>query len=420
MTVALPSVEVTRLQSDSAVIADQATVPAGSYTAIAVTVGPTTSSTNNVFINTSGSTITSGTTPCLNGAVCTLPIGAIATITVPLSLNLSDNQSQWVGLDFNLNKAITSSGNTISVDFTQSGVMTATTAPSTGIPSGSVDTFEDFVGVVTAVSGTSITVKSGITGASLMAGITSSTEIDVAPSSYSGTCPGQGIACVTPGSTVSMDTLVNSAGTFTATEIDVLDATQVDEVEGIVYSVGNGSVGIVLTDKVSASGDPILGATTTTYGSGMILDVSTLNPTFSVDTKTLSIPLPAPTGFSGLGDLFAGQVIRAQVTGVVLGNSSITANAKEVLLRYSRLSGTVNSVSGNNFTISGLPTYLNVLNSNLGATPSVATFPNNTIFDGVTGTSGSNFNGAAVSIRALYLNPTKTSLPFPAAKVRVP
>jgi len=410
------SVEVTRLQSDSAVIVDQGSVAAGQYSAIAVTLGPT-SSTNNLFINTSGSTITYGTKSCLNGAVCDLPIGAVFTVTIPLSLNLSANQNQWIGLDFNLNKAITSS-NGISVDFSQTGVLTATTTTRTGIPSGSVDTLEDFTGVVTAyTAGSSITVKSAIRGTSLTASLSTSTEYDMAPVNYSNCSGGTATGCVNVGSTVSMDTVVSSGGTFTATEIDVLDATAVDEVEGIIYPTSSqGVFGMILADKVSATGNATLSAGI--YGSGVLLTLSATN--YSVDTKTLSSQLLAPAGFSGSGDLLGGQVVRAQITGISADNNgNITATANNMLLRYSRLSGTVNLVSGNSFSISGLPSYVYALNTSLSSTPQVYTYPTLTAFDGITGLSDSTFPGASVSIRALYLNYPKATYPFQAAKVRV-
>jgi len=409
-------VEVTRLQSDSAVIADQASVPAADYTAISVTLGPT-SSTNNLFINTSGSTITYGTHSCVNGAICALPVGAVFTISIPLTLNLSANQNQWIGLDFNLNKAITTSGG-ISVDFTQTGVLTATTTTRKGIPSGSVDTLEDFTGVVTAyTSGSSITVKSAIRGVSLTAVLSTSTEYDLAPSSYS-LCQSTASACVKAGSTVSMDTTVSSSGTFTATEVDVLDATAVDEVEGIIYpTLTTGEYGMVLADQVSASGNATLSAGK--YGSGVLL---TLNATsYSVDTKTLSSQFSAPTGFTDSGDLLGGQVVRAQISGISTdSNGNITATANNMLLRYSRLSGTVNSVAGSAFTVASLPGYIYALNTSLSSTPQVFTYATLTAFDGITGLSDSTFQaGTSVSIRALYLN-TPAPYSFQAAKVRVP
>src|SRR5271157_4296669 len=414
------SVEVTRLQSDSAVIVDQGSVAAGQYSAIAVTLGPT-SSTNNLFINTSGSTITYGTKSCLNGAVCDLPIGAVFTITIPLSLNLSANQNQWIGLDFNLNKAITSS-NGISVDFSQTGVLTATTTTRTGIPSGSVDTLEDFTGVVTAyTAGSSITVKSAIRGTSLTASLSTSTEYDMAPLNYS-QCPGTASACVTVGSTVSMDTTVSSSGTFAATEVDVLDAVAVDEVEGIIYpTLTAGELGMVLADKVSASGNSTLSAATATYGRGVLLTLNATN--YSVDTKTLSSQLLQPVvGFSSGSVLLGGQVVRAQITGISTNNNgNITASANNLLLRYSRLSGTLNSVAGSAFTVASLPGYIYALNTSLTSTPQVFTYLGLTEFDGITGLSDPTLivGTTTVSIRALYLN-TPAQYSFQAAKVRVP
>ena len=381
------SVEVTRLQSDSAVIADQASVPAGSYTAINVTLGPT-SAKNNLFVNTSGSTITYGTSSCVSGAICALPVGAVYSIAIPLTLNLSTNQNQWIGLDLNLNKAITSSSG-ISVDFSQTGVLTATTTTRTGIPSGSVDTLEDFTGVVTAyTAGASITVQSAIRGEKLTASLTSSTEYDSAAASYS-QCSGTASSCVAVGSTVSLDATVSSGGTFTATEVDVLDATAVDEVEGIIYPTSTaGEYGMILADKVSASGNAALNAGV--YGSGVLL---TLNATaYSIDTKTLSSQLSqTAAGFTSSNDILGGQVVRAQISGISTdSNGNITASATNMLLRYSRLSGTVNSVAGGIFTATGLPGYINAWNASLSSTPQVYTYATLTAFDGIAGLSAAS------------------------------
>jgi hypothetical protein len=419
---AVPSAEIVRLQTDSTVIVDAASVAADTYTAINVTIGPT-SATNNVFVNASGAAITYGASTCANGAVCNLPVGAIFTVNIPLALTLAANQNQWIGLDFNLSKAITPA-NGVSVDFSQTGVLTATTTPRVGIPAGSVDTMEDFIGVVTAyTANSSITVQSGITGESLTAALTSSTEYDLAPVPYSQCSGGLAAPCLGVGSTVSMDTLVAANGTFTASEVDILQAAKVDEVEGIIYPTTTpGVVGMIIADKVSASGDPILGASTTTIGTGIFLNITSLSPIYSVDTKTLSSQFIPAGGFSGSGDLLGGQVVRARISNIVSGTNGITAAANGILLRYSRLSGTVNSVSGNVFTIANLPAYVYALNPSLNtSTAQVNTYLNLTAFDGITGLSDSNFQvGTSVSIRALYLNAPPATFPFETAKVRVP
>jgi len=404
------SYEMTRLQTDSALVGVNLSVPAGTYTSINVTV----TASSGVFINTSGGTI--GT--CVNGAVCAMPSGAATTIQVPISLTLAANQNQWIGLDFNLAKAITNT-NGITVDFNQPNVMTATTTVRPGIPSGSVDTIEDFIGVVTAVTSNSITVQSGTTGNSMTAAITSTTEYDLAPVAYSN-CQGTAVACVTTGSTVSLDAALSSSGVLTATEIDALDAIAVDEVEGTIYPTSQaGVVGLIVADKTAVTSTTPLASSTTTYGTGVFLTVDT-GTTYSVDTKTLSSQnLGLNALFTGSGDLFAGQTVRVQLSNITSTTSGISATARNVLLRWSRFTGTVNSVAGNSFTLANIPGYINTLNPTLSLTPQVITYVNATSFDGITDASGLNAaTSQLASIRALYID--RAQPPFQAAKVRVP
>jgi hypothetical protein len=404
------SFEMTRLQTDSALVGLNLSVPAGTYTSINVTV----TASSGVFINTSGGTI--GT--CVNGAVCAMPSGAATTIQVPLSLTLTANQNQWIGLDFNLAKAITTT-NGITVDFNQANVMTATTTVRPGIPSGSVDTIEDFIGVVTAVTSSSITVRSGTTGNSMTAAISSTTEYDLAPVAYSN-CQGTASACVTTGSTVSLDAALSASGALTATEIDVLDAAALDEVEGTIYPTSTaGVVGLIIADKVAVTSTSPLASATTTYGTGIFLSVDA-GTTYSVDTKTLSSQNLGLNGlFSGSGDLLAGQTVRVQLSNITSTTNGISATANNVLLRWSRLTGTVNSVAGNSFTLANIPGYINTLNPTLSLTPQVITYVNATAFDGITDISGlSATTSQTASIRALYIGQAQP--PFQAAKVRVP
>jgi Domain of unknown function (DUF4382)/Domain of unknown function (DUF5666) len=406
------SYDMTRLQTDSSLVGLSMPVPAGTYTSINVTV----TASSGVYFNTSGAAI--GT--CINGAVCPLPSGAATTIQVPLSLTLTANQNQWVGLDFNLRNAITTT-NGITVDFNQPNVMTATTTVRPGIPAGSVDTIEDFIGVVTAVSANSITVKSGITSNSMTAAISASTEFDLAPVAYSN-CQGTAAACVKIGSTVSLDADLSTSGTLMATEIDALDGVAVDEVEGTIYPTNQtGVVGLIIADKVAITSTTALASSSTTYGTGIFLTVDS-GTTYSVDTKTLSAQpgFAATVGalFSGSGSLLAGQTLRAQLTNITSGTNGINATASNVLLRWSRLTGTVNSVTAPTFTLANIPGYINTLNPTLSLTPQVMTYPNATAFDGITDISGlSATTSQLASIRALYLNGAP---PFQAAKVRVP
>ena len=194
--------------------------------------------------------------------------------------------------------------------------------------------------------------------------------------------------------------------------------------EGVIYPTTTaGIIGMILADKISTGASATLGAASTTYGTGIFVGASsTIN--YVIDTKNLTNnPGIPPLGFAGSGDLLAGQQIRAHVTGVTTVTSSgiatIQATATNVLLRWSRISGSINTASLNLFTMTGIPQYISSLNTTLSLTPLVTTYTNGTLFDGVTGTTDPNFAvGKSVAIRALYLN--NAAQPFQAAKVRVP
>ena len=418
------TVEATRLQTDSVLLADGATVAPGTYT-LNVTLGPTSGNTN-AFINTTGSSITyslNGTTfTCVNNAVCYLPAGAVVTITPTNTFTLSGGQKVWIGLDLNLSNAITTT-NGLSVDFTQSKVLTPTTTTRVGLPAGAVDTLEDFVGVVTALNPTSITVQNGVTGQKLTAALNSSTEYDntyPSANSYSACGSSTAITCLKIGSTVSVDSTLDSSGTITATEVDVLDAASVDEIEGIIYPTSvSGLFGLIVADKVSQSGNAVLSATSTGWGTGILVNVSSAT-VFAIDTKTLSsVVTSIPTGFSTTADLLAGQQVRMQVSNVTStttnGTTVISATANKLLLRYSRMTGAPSNVGQTSFFFAP-PTYITTLDTLLGSAL-ISYTVSTTAYDGVTNTP-SLANGSVVSVRALFLNNLTPTLYV--AKARVP
>lgn len=408
------SVEATRLQTDSVLLASDVSITPGTYS-LSVSLGPTTA-TAGVFVNSTGSSITytlSGSNfTCANNAVCNLPAGAIATIPISGTFTLGSGSSQWIGLNLDLTNAITTSGG-LSVDFTQSGVLSMITAVRTGLPSGAADTLEDFTGVVTAyTANSSITVQNGVTGQKLTATLNSSTEYDIPLGTYDNCTASTSQGCLAVGSTVSIDMNVNSVGVLTATEVDVLDATAVDEVEGVIYPTTNTNVfGLILADKVSASGNSVLGASTTTWGTPILLNVNSVN-NFAVDAKTLSSQFTGePAGF-GAGQLLAGQQVRAQVTSIASGASGITATATNMLLRFSRLTGTAVGPGANTFNFTP-PAYISTAEPQLSPYPA-QTF-STTLYDG---TTQGNIPASTIAIRALMLD--STSPTFAVAKVRVP
>jgi hypothetical protein len=390
--------EISRLSSDSTDIGTFS-VPSGTYTSIDVTMG----SPFGVFLNSSNAAIGN----CNALSVCHLSSGAPGTVSVNFSpaLTISNNQNLGIGLEFDVNNAITMQ-NGITIDLKQPNVLKVVTLPRTGQASNTIDTVEDFTGIVTAVSGTQVTIKSDSRG-TLVGNTTATTSYDD-PQNLCAAFTNKA-QCIAINKTISVDATVGTNGTLTITEVDFIDAPSVDEVEGTIFlTPTQGTYIMVVADKTLVSGNAILQPVSSATTINVTLD---LNVTFVVDTKNL--PVSNPAGFSSSTDIISGQTVMAHVKSVTSG-TSINVVADRLLLRFSHLSGTVGTVSGNAFTIQSLPSYLV-----FSVAPQVQTYIPQTTFDNVTGGAiGGLTTGDPVSIRALFLDPSKVTQPFLAAKVR--
>ncbi len=399
--------EATNLQGTSDFVSSSATVPTGTYTAMNILLG---TGGTSVIIN--GSSVAVGS--CGAYAVCGLAAAAPGQVTVQFSpaLTLTSNQKVGVGLNFNLNNAVTTQ-NGITVDFQQPNVFTLTALPRLNQASNTFDTIQNFTGTVTAISNSSITVNSGTRG-SLTAAINSTSTTLVDPQNK---CTVSVATCFTTGATVGLDAQVNEDGTLTATVIDMLDTASVDEIEGIVYPTSQpGVYGLVMFDKTVVSSNSILAAATP----GTVFAVSAVSggATYGIDYKNLTPT--SQNGFTGSGDIYPGQMLRVHVVTAVAGSGAVTSpvvTTDRVVLRFAPFTGTISSVNGSsNFAIADLPSYM----GNFAFPPQVQTFSGSTVFDGVTGVTGANFAvGDTVSMNALYLNPTTANPPFLASTVRV-
>ena len=403
--------ELTRLQTDSDVVVTNASVPAGNYTSLTVAFG----SPSGVFINASGSAVG----PCAVGAVCGIT-GSFTNITVPINLTLNSNANQWLDLDFNYNNAIdTSTG--IAINLGLANVLAVNTSTPIGVPSGNFANVDDFTGRVTSVSNSSIKLTSTARG-SLTATINSSTQVfDPQATQCASTGGVATLDCIKVGSIVSLQGLLTNTGSIVATSLDVIDSstTPIDEVEGTIYPStcnGGSNFGMILSDSsITTGGSPLA---TAGFGTGICLTVSpTATPAVDFGILTGQPGLPATNGgFSTVTDLRAGQTIRAKITGAASGVNGINATATVVILRFSRLTGTVGTLSGPAFIINGLPTYITAFT----VPPSVQTYTNATLFEGAAN-AGGLVSGGTVSISALFYNPIGgPAQPLQAAKVRQP
>jgi hypothetical protein len=400
-------VDLTRLQSDTALLG-VASLPAGSYSSATVTFSAPTLTLDNQ----SGAAL-NGT--CLTGTICkiVLPAGSSQVTSAPFPLTLTAGQASGVSLNLNLNTALTVSSSTVALNFSAANTFNVETLPRVGAPSGSLDLIEDFVGLVTATSSTSITVK-GSSGITLQIALPSTVVIE----DPQGLCAALNATCLVANQTVvSVDATVNSAGALTLVSADLLSATPQDELEGTVVTTATpGQFNLVVANKVVASASSP--STLTAANPGDIVLVTLANPTFAVDldeffnNATLP-PSNVTTLFAGTGDLVSGQDVMVHVTAATgsAATGDQVATADRVLLRFTRTTGTVQTVSAQTFTLSNLPPFMTFTTN-----PLVDTITGATNFDGVADIN-SLAVGQTVSIRALLV--PRSSFNFYAAKVRV-
>jgi hypothetical protein len=426
VTPSVAPIDLMRLQSDSAFLGTLTNVPSETISSLTVAL----SAEQLTFLNDTGVALTSPTCPV--NAICTFTPTAIGSVLIN-NVNQSFSSNAGIGIDFNLANAVTITGTTLNVNFspTANNVLTVFALPRTGsnLASGQLDLIEDVTGLVT-VSGQNATISNPLTGATLTAAATSTTNFDTDPTgALCPTTPGQTIAnCIANNKVASMDVVVHSDGTLTIQEIEPLLATQQDLVEGTVVAINSGNstqFTLVVNDILPAAQNSLVGTGLLHVGDSLTVNLSNA-PTFLVDTKGLNVlatDLGNFTGGANTAVLRLGQRVAAHVTSFtpVNGNTLASCNSDIVTLRWSRFTTSVSSaLNSNTFDITGFPSYFNA-----SGAPTVQAFAGTpgadgiTNFDGVTDASGLS-TAKPVALRALFLeNATNTSLfPFYAAKVR--
>src|SRR6266704_5941168 len=386
------TVEVTRLQSDSAYLGTFATVPAGTYNSMTVTLA----NPDIVLSNQTGAALSGATTACPNNSVCEFkptPTGGAPQITFASPLSLTTTSPQGLSLDFNLNNAITFTGGILGVDFSQTNqpnFLTVKTLPraNSNLSTGQLDLIEDFTGVVTSVTQPSASSSGSVT----LLSATRGTLIAKVPSCFSPDDPlalcGSTVdfTCIKQNQTASADAILNTDGTLTLQEIEPLVSATTgpeDLIEGVVDSVSSTNS---LLFQLVVSDKELVGSSSQLAGLSVgdqvqITIVSSHSPaSFSVDTKN---PRSCPSSSTSAS-----------------GSTIAAANVNSVMLRWSRITGTVSTPAPpNNFNFTPAPFFIplgvppNGSISTFGSPPLVQTFSGVTNFDGVTGLTDSTFNG---------------------------
>ena len=406
------SVDLTKLQSDSAFLGSLATVPAGSYTSISVSL-------SNPVVTYC--TQTSGSSGCAAGTLATFSGGAAAAPVIssaPFPLTITAKEQTGLAINLNLNNALTINASQVvtAVNLAAASVLTASALPSAAnsLSTGQLDFVEDVTGVVTAINTTaqSVTVQTP-TGGSLTAIANTSTV-------FSPNCTALNLSlsftsCIVQGQVASLDMTLNADGTFTLLEYDPLATTTGDWIEGIVTAAPSSSTQFeIVTNSL------VLATSGSKIGSNLALatpvNVTLVSPNpFLIDSKGLTIP---STTFGGTDAsiLIPGQTVAVHVTAFTAASGTppvATASADTLYLRFTRVTGSLTSPAAPNTAIQSLPSFFGL------TTPvqvGLSAGSVNTNYDGVSGPTVLA-SGQTASIRALYFGPTAVPA-FSAAKVR--
>jgi hypothetical protein len=402
-------VDLTRLQSDSAFLGQVlANVPTGAYNKITLGV------TNAVVTYC---TDLGGTAGCDTGSVAQVLQTLVTPATSSFSATFVTSQQTAVQIQFNFGNAITISGTQAQVvskvDLNAANVLTASTlapTPSTSsLASGQLDFVDDVTGVVTAASATSVTVQTSTHGSITAAANSSSVTVTNCVTTPGTACP------PAVGQVASIDTALNSDGTFTLLEFDPIAPTSSDWIEGIVTSTPSSSTQfqILTNDIFLASASSLIGANLSLGAPVQVTLTNTVHP-FLVDSKSLPVAVSTFAGSTDASVIVPGQAVALHVTNFTAAAGAVPAAATvdTVVLRFTRVAAAVSTVASPILNIQSLPPFFG---STLTYEVQLSSGSPSTSYDGAPDASG--LGGQHVSIRALYFGPTIVPA-FSAAKVR--
>ena len=401
------TVDLTRLQSDSSFLGQViASVPAGTYNK--VTVGVTSAAVTYC-------TASSGTPGCNLGSVAQFSSGASAPATSSFSLTLTSTEKAGLQVVFNIGNAVTVNPVTQVVsglNLAAANVVTAIPLPplASTLTTGEFDYIEDVTGRVTAATTSSVTIQTSTRGP-ITSVLTTSTIL-------SPNCVITNVICSpTVGQIASIDATLNSDGTSTMLEYDPLSVASVDVIEGVVTTIPSSPTQfqIVTNDFIPATSNSHIGSGLS-LGEPVQVTYAGTNP-FVIDTKGLLPITSTPfNGSTSANNILPGQTVALRVTAFIpkSGTTPAAATVDFVVLRFTRVAGSVFSSSAPTFGLQSLPLFFGQTTTSV-VQLSTTTTPM-TYLDGYT--TGSNITvGDNVAVRGLYFG-VGFSPSFLAAKVR--
>ena len=411
-------VDLTRLQSDTALLAVTTSVPPGTYT--------------NMVVSFSDPSVTycvqiQGNTGCAAGSITTVS-GLPATPIIassPFPLAVAREQNTSLAINVNIAKALSVNGQTqaiTEVNLGAANVLSAMTLPpaSNSLPPTTLDFVEDITGIALSVDEPtqSVTIQTATKGSiTAIAGASTIISPNCTTFNLGGT-----FACARQGQVASLDTILNPDGSLTLLEYDPLAISEGDWIEGIVGLPPSSSTQfqLVANDFVLASKNSLIGDNLK-LGAPLQITLASPKP-FVVDSKGLVIPNSSFSGAVDASVLVPGETLAVHVVSFTpnTGTALAAASVDFVYLRFTRVTGSVaSSAPPNTFAMQSFPSFFGLT---LPVTVQLSNGSPSSNFDGINGANELT-PGQTASIRALYFGPptgpTPTPSPFSAAKVRI-
>jgi hypothetical protein len=365
-------VELTQLETEKALL-NAVNAPEGTYSSISLTFA----NPELTILNQSGQPITMGTQTCLNGQVCefkpSLNQSSVTITSAPFPVTISMSNPIGLVADFDLNSSIQ---NNLSV--TPSVTLAVVPGqPLNGSNSQGLE-IEDLEGVdgqVQSVSSTGFTLLDGTSGQTFTINVVSNTQFQ--DFNQIG-CAANNFSCMQVGQIVEVEhLLVMDNGTLLASEVQLDDAVNEEQLEGTVVSVNaaNNQFQMVIEDEEPAvSGVSVGNSVTISINAGA---------QFAIDADDLNNAIPSAVSFASVSDLLVGQEVKVRALVVTSPVTGTTVTTDRVKLHTSQFTGTVMSINDPNFIVNGLP----ALFTSNGINQVQVQTSSGTEFEGVSGVS---------------------------------
>jgi Domain of unknown function (DUF5666)/Domain of unknown function (DUF4382) len=372
-------VELTQLETEKALL-NALNAPDGTYSSISFTFA----NPQLTILNQTGQTITMGTQTCLTGQVCefkpALNQSSVTISSTPFPVTVSASAPIGLTVDFDLNSSIQSN-----LSVTPSVTLAAVAAqPSTG----ELEDIEGLKGKVQSVSSAGFTLQDGTSGQTFTINVDNNTQYQ--DFNQVG-CAANNFSCVQVGQIVEVEhLLVMDNGTLLASEIQLDDGVNQEELEGTIVAVNpaNNQFQMVVEDEEPAvQGVSVGNSVTIAINAGA---------QYAIDSDDLSGAIPSGVSFASASDLLIGQEVKVRALIVSSSIAGTTATTDRVKLHMSQFPGTVASLNAPNFAVNNLP----ALFTSNGISQVQVVVSSGTEFEGISGSS-SLTAGNSVVLRGL-------------------